>query len=346
MPLFGLDIGRGSLKVMELKTTKKSTTILGYGTTNFDTDAIENGVIVDPKTIAVAVRDLFMHKLVGRIDARRVAMTIPAYRTFSRSIQVPKLTDKELQEAVHLEIEQYVPVPLEELYLDYNTTSQAGDKLEVFVVAVPRKIVDSYLALAGKLGLEVVLLEPTTVSCARFFSKDKQSDVTTIIIDFGSLTANVSIFEKTILATSTAPTGGSVFTDAIRDKLLVSQEEAGFIKTKYGLEKSLLQKKIAEAIDPALQKLVAEIHRMMRYYEDRYGTGKRINQVVILGGGGNIPGLGDHLTDLIKVPVRTLNHPWALFEFDGLAQPAPPDRLMYVTVAGLSLVSPKEVFLP
>jgi type IV pilus assembly protein PilM len=345
MPLFGLDIGRGTLKVMQLDAGKRGTSIVGYGTANFDIHALDNGVITDPKAIAVPIRDMFRSHLIGNISARRVAMSIPAYRTFSRSIQVPKLSEKELEEAVQLEIEQYVPIPLDELYLDFNTTSQTGDKYELFVVAVPRKIVDSYLLLAQKLGLETVLIEPTTASCARFFAKDRQSDMTTIIIDFGSLTANVSVFEKTILATTTAPTGGMVLTEAIRDTLRVSIEEAGFIKTKYGLNASMVQKKIIEALDPVLAKLIAEIRRMQRYYTDHYSSNKAIEQIVILGGGANVPGLGEHLTDTMKIPVRTINHPWALFDSDGLALPMSPDRLMYATVAGLSLAQPKEVFM-
>jgi type IV pilus assembly protein PilM len=168
--------------------------------------------------------------------------------------------------------------------------------------------------------------------------------VPSLIIDFGSLTADICIVDKTVLATSTVPAGGLVFTEAIRNKLQITLEEAGDIKTKYGLDVSKVQKEVAAALQEPLEQLVTEIRRMLRYYEERYGPDKHIGQIVILGGGANMPGLGDYLTDVLKVPTRTHNHPWALFEHDGLKPPIPADRLMYVTVAGLALMKSGEVF--
>ena len=82
---------------------------------------------------------------------------------------------------------------------------------------------------------------------------------------------------------------------------------------------------------------------MNRYYEERYGAERTISQVVILGGGGNMPGLGDYLTQALRMPVRSQN-PWNLLDYKGLEAPTGPDRLMYATVAGLSLLRPKDVF--
>lgn len=343
-PLFGFDIGNGSLKVMQLESTRTGLAIVGYGTTTFDRKSFDNGVIQDHKAVSTAIRNLFKYQLVGEITTNRIAMGIPSYRTFTRLIQLPKLSDSELHEAVQLEVEQYVPRPLEELYLDYTTTRQTADSRELFVVATPKKIVDSHLALARSLGLETVSIEPAITACARLFARDKRSQTTTVIIDIGSLTADISIFDKSILATSTVPAGGLVFTDAIKKRLNINQEEAGFIKTKYGLDTNVAQKEVKEALYPALQRIITEVRRMIRFYEERYRPESHIDQIVMLGGGANMPGLAEYLTDQLKAPVRTHNHPWAIFDAAGHKPPAPADRLMYVTAAGLGLLNPKEVF--
>jgi type IV pilus assembly protein PilM len=346
-PVFGLDIGHGTLKVMQLEDLKKKTRISGYGIAKFDIHAIDDeGVIVDYKPIATAMRDLFKRHLVGQITTRRAAIALPSYRTFSRSIQLPKLNDSELHDAVALEVEQYIPIPMQDLYLDYMVTARSATNMELFVVAVPKKIVDSYLVLAKALGLEVVLVEPAMASCARLFANDSQSDVPAVIIDFGSLTADISIYNKNILATGTVAAGGLVFTEAISKSLRITLEEAGDIKTKYGLDVSKVQKEVRKALDPSLQKMVTEIRRVLRYYDERYAGKNTIGQVIMLGGGSNMPGLGNYLTDELKMPVRTQNHPWASFEHEGVRPPAEADRLMFATVAGLSLLDPEEVFRP
>jgi len=224
-PLFGLDIGHGSIKVMQvadmagkpLRGTHPK--VIGYGFTTFDKSAQEDGVIVQPEVIAKAALDLFQHHLTGDITTRRVALAIPTYRTFTRSLQLPKLKTKELAEAVQLEAEQYISMPLEELYLDYEITRQTEENLELFVVAVPQTIVDSYLDLAQLLGLEAVVLEPTLSSSGRLFSVDEQSDVATFIIDFGSLSSDISVFDQHVLATATVQGGGVNFTTSIKNKL-------------------------------------------------------------------------------------------------------------------------------
>lgn len=347
--LFGLDIGHGSLKVMQVSdgaadNLKKKPTIVGYGTTAFDSSAIDDGILVKPELIAEAMLDLFKHRLIGDISTRRVAMTIPSYRSFSRSMQLPLLPKKEMDEAVRLEAEEYIPLPSDQLYLDYMITSQSKDLCNLFAVAVPKKMVDSYLVLAQMAGLEAVLIETTMAAAARLFARDKFSDVTSVIIDFGSLSSDISIFNQATLVTGTVPAGGLIFTRAIRDSLQVTDAEAGVIKTKYGLSSSKKQKEITDAVAPSLQKIIKEVRRMIRYYDDRFGTEKPIGQVIMLGGGANMPGLSDYLTSELRLPVRA-HDPWLHLDYDNLQTPSNPDKLMYATVTGLSLADPNEVFL-
>jgi len=350
-PLFGLDIGNGSLKVMQVSESQHASRaknhqqphVIGYGTVSFDKAAIDNGVVVQPEIIAKATTELFKQHLIGDITTNRVAMTIPAYRTFTRSIQLPQLKPKELQDAVLLEAEQYIPLPLDELYLDYQQIRQVKDQTEVLAVAVPKNIVDSYVELANILGLEAVLIETTMGASARLFSQDKQSDVPTVIIDFGSLSSDISVYDKGILAASTVPGGGQVFTNSIQEKLKVTPEEAQLIKTKYGLGLSKRQDEIKVALEPTLAQIVKEIRRMIRYYDEHYGSERPIKQLVTLGGGANMPGLSEYLTNALRLAVRSCD-PWQYLQYKGLQPPSNADKPMFATAAGLSLVPPKEVF--
>lgn len=363
-PLFGLDIGHGSLKVMQLaetplqpagqsksgKTAKpvaikgRRSKVIGYGFTRFDKAAQKDGVVVKPETIAQAALELFKHNLIGDITTNRVAVAIPAYRTFTRSLQLPKLPSKELREAVQLEAEQYISLPLEELYLDYDITKRTAEDIELFMVAVPRVIVDSYLNLAQILGLETVLIEPTLSSSGRLFSVDSNSDEPTFIIDFGSQSSDISIYDKHVLVTGTVQGGGEIFTNNIKSRLGVSNEAAGLIKTRYGLGVSKKQADIKEVLEPVLAQIVKEIRRMMRYYEERYGAERPIKQIITLGGGANMPGLSDYFINSLRVAVRHTD-PWEYFDYKGLEPPETADRPMYATVAGLSMAQSRKLFL-
>jgi type IV pilus assembly protein PilM len=342
-PVFGFDLGHGSLKVMQVDGNHSIPKLLGYGTTAFDPSAAKEGVILKPEVIAQSVQKLFKDHLIGTINTKRVAVSIPAYRAFSRSMQLPRLKSNELDEAVRLEVEQYIPIPLEELYYDYRITHQTDEQTELFAVAIPKEIVDSYLVLMRLMGLETVVVETTMAAAARLFANSKHSDLATVIMDLGSLSSDISIFHNEVLVTGTVGAGGLVFTNSLRDKLGVSEDEAATIKTKYGLANSKKQTDIRQALEPNLQLILKEIERMMRYYEERYGNQQKIGQVVVLGGGANMPGLSDYFTGKLRLPVRT-HDPWNYLDFKGMQPPSEPDHLMYATVAGLALLKPKEVF--
>lgn len=349
-PLFGLEIGHGSMKVMQVSADTASTNgkhvaprLIGYGATTFDTKAQKDGVMIQPEIAAKSALELFRSHLVGDITTKRVAMAIPAYRTFTRSLRLPKLKPKELDEAVQLEAEQYIPLPLDDLYLDYDVVGEIDGTIELFAVASPRNIVDSYLDLARILGLETVLIEPTLESLGRLFSLDSQSDVPAIIINLGSVSSDISIFDRKVLITGTVQGGGEDFTSSIEKKLGVTPREAAVIKTRYGLGVSKKQADIKEALEPILREIVKEIRRMVRYYTERYGSKRPIEQVITLGGGANMPGLDEYLTEALHLAVRH-SDPWQYLDYKGLQPPHASDRPMYSTAAGLSLVKPREVF--
>jgi Tfp pilus assembly PilM family ATPase len=108
-PIFGFDIGHGSLKVMQIERDGKKGRVVGYGTAVFDGSAINDGIITNHAAIAKATQELFKGKLIGDITTHRTVVAIPSYRTFSRLISLPPLTGKELKEAVELEAAQYIP---------------------------------------------------------------------------------------------------------------------------------------------------------------------------------------------------------------------------------------------
>jgi type IV pilus assembly protein PilM len=342
-PVFGLDIGFSSLKVMQIDWVGKKQIVTGYGVTSFEPGTIEEGVIADPEALAKVAYELFNKHLIGEITSRRVAIAIPASRTFNRTITLPKLKNKELADAVRLEAEQYIPVPIDDLYMDYSLISQSEKEIELLAVAVPKKIVDSYLMFAKLLGLNVVTLETTIGAAGRLFVQAEQSDVPTVLIDLGSLSSDITIYDKGLIVTGTAPGGGDSFTNLIAEKLKVSKQEAHIIKTKYGLGVSKKQKEITESLSPVLEQLLKELLRMLRYYEERSQSDRKIAQIVTMGGGANMPGLSEYMTNQLRLPVRMCD-PWQHLEFSGLQPPNTIEKSMYVTVAGLALINPKEIF--
>jgi type IV pilus assembly protein PilM len=342
-PLFGLDIGHNSLRVMQLDLGHKMPRLKGYGSVSFDSAAIAHGVIVKPELISKAAVHLFSKALVGDIGTSRVAVSLPANYAFTRAVRLPKMGPDELAEAVQTEAEQYITGHAENLYLDYVILRTDNEGIEVFIVAMPKAIVDSYLTLTRMLGLEAVLFDTSIGASARLFALDPQSSVPSLLIDFGTGSTDITVFNNGLVVLGTVAFGGDDITEAISRKLNVTPGEALVLKSRYGLSASVVQKQVEAAIAPSLDLLIKEIRRTIRYYEQHYTKEHPIGQIITMGGGANMPGLADFLTDRLRLPARSFD-PAPYIDFGHLRHFYNADRTSYVTAAGLAIANPSEVF--
>jgi type IV pilus assembly protein PilM len=343
-PMFGFDIGRSSIKLMQIEQKNKRSVVVGYGTATFDMTAVKDGVIVNPEEIIKTAHELIEKHIVGKLTTRRVAVSLPNAFSFSRVINLPKMNHADLSSAVQLEVDQSIPLGIEELYYDYSIAQVLEDGgFEVQIVACPRDIIDSYLVVFEALGLEVALVESNISAVTRIVVHAEAHDVSTLIVDIGSTACDLSIYDgSAIRATGTVDCSGERITQHIADALGVSLQQAHSIKTRYGLELSKKQEKIIKAVEPELNKLVNEIRKVMRYFADRDSKGNPIGQIIILGGGANLPGLSTHITDRTRVPTR-LCAPWNNISFDKLQPPHELETTLYTTASGLSMISPEDL---
>lgn len=344
-PLFGLDIGHASLKVLQMESAAgKAGSVTGYGLSGFDAGAIQNGVITDPEAIAKAMHELFEQKLVGKITSQRVACSLPTAHTFSRPMTIPSTNHKEIIEAINLEAEQYIPIPLDNLYLDYEMISQDQQNTEVLMVAASKNIVDSYFKVLDMLNLQPVAFEPSINAASRLLQmQGVLKSEPTIIIDIGSVTTDIAVFDKTLLVASTVNSGSDNITQLISQGLHLTPKQANDIKNEFGIAFSDRQQRIIDATKPMLDNLVHELQKSIRYYAERAAkSGSKITQMVIVGGGSVMPGLTQYLAKEVRLTVQPAE-PWQNISFGDLPVPGEVERAVYITAAGEAILSPQEV---
>jgi type IV pilus assembly protein PilM len=342
-PLFGFDIGHGTIKVMQLGFDHKVLRLIGFGSAKFHPEAIKDGVIVKPEIIAEAATNLFKHNMTGIINTNRVAVSLPASRAISRAVRLPKMSAKDIDQAVQTEVEQYIPGQLDNFHLDHTTLREDAEGIELLVVAMPKLVVDSYLTFTHLLGLEAVLFDTAIGASVRLFALEKESDIPSVLVDFGATSTDITVFNHGLIVTGTIAFGGDHTTNTISNKLNVTYEEAIMLKSRYGLSPSVVQGQITAAMEPSLGLLIKEIRRAIRYYEQRYSKEPPIGQVITMGGGANMPGLTDYLIDKLRLPVRPFD-PALHIDFGLLRHFDNADRMSYATAAGLAVANPAEVF--
>src|SRR5688572_4108200 len=195
-PVFGLDVGRTTIKIAQVRQVRDGVQVVGYAYAKFDESATQNGEVVKPDLVVNTIHDLFKRSLVGKISSNRIVASVPIAHIFTRILQLPKLDDKDLAEAVRLEAEQYIPVASQNLYIDYRplpvAATPAGKKpaapstQPVLMVAVPKPIVTSYLRVFNQLGLEIEVIEPNMFANLRVIDFTLPLPGAKLVIDFGA----------------------------------------------------------------------------------------------------------------------------------------------------------------
>ena len=344
-PMFGLDIGSQTVKFIQLEAHQKHATVKAYGSIATDKNIMQDGVVTNIPKAAELVDSLLAKSAKGSLTTNRVVMSIPVSHVFTRVIGFPVMSKKELDSAMQLEVEQSVPIPAKNLYYDYETNeTDDPDNVLVRMVAAPKAIVDSYVSVCDLLGLDLGLIQTNIKAdaqlCMRY--EDLVPGSPYIIVDVGGDSIDVGILDSTLRLTGTVEEGGNSLTEAIAKELHVSTEKAKQIKVRQGISAGKQQEKIKAAVQPILDKVVLEIKRMVRFYQQRIKEGSEISQILIVGGGANMPGLGDHLTNEIYTPTR-VSAPWGShISFGKLEPPEHADLPRFLTCAGLALASDEE----
>ena len=342
-PLIGLDISQTGVKVMAIDP--KRWLVLGYGSLDLDPLKVQASLEnPDDTYLADNIRALLKQNIVGSLNSDHVAIGLPTGRTYSRTFTLPASEEKHIASAVEVEVDQYIPIPLSSLYLDYDIIERNKDSVTVIMSAVPRTLVDTCLAAVRSAGLQPLVAEPSINAVARVLEATEEGHLSTLIIDIGAASTDIAILDGGVIrVTGSIGIGGNTFTLDIAKKLNIALENAHQYKVLNGLAPGPRQAKITMALAPSLGRIATEVRKVIRYYNERIATDRKIEQVLIVGGGANVPGVGDYFTNELVMPARVAV-PWQKLDFGHLAEPNKQFRPRYIAVAGLANVSPEEVW--
>lgn len=342
-PIIGLDISQTGIKVMAVDPKKWD--VLGYGSIDLDPVKVQKSLEGDDPYLANNISSLLSDKLIGELPSNHVVLGVPTSRTFSRTFTVPIKAESTLADAVEIEVDQYIPVPITSLYVDYAIIERGKEELTVIMAAVPKTLVDNSMSAVVNAGLRPIMIEPGINAVARVLEATEEGHLPTLIVDIGPASTDIAVLDGgAIRVSGGVGLGGNTFTLDIAKKLNVTLENAHQLKVLNGLSAGPRQAKITSALQPSLQRIMTETRKVIRYYNDRLiSDDSKLEQVLVVGGGSNVPGIGDYFTNELVMPARVAS-PWQKLNFGKLPQPSKQFRPRYITVAGLASISPKEIW--
>ncbi len=331
---FGLDIGSSAIRLVELKHHGGNPVLVTMGEVAVEGNITTSDSTNDRPKVSALVRKLVQD---SGVSTKNVVASLPSAKVFASVISTPNLSDSELDSAVRYQADEYIPMALDQVKLDWARVGEGAtaDHVEVLLVAAPNTITDRYTAILEGAGLEILALETDGVALSRAMVKPASLPV--LILDFGSSNTSIIIVAGgTPRLIRSVPVGGNVLCRVVAQALGLDDTQAQQFVYKFGLTQSKLEGEVLKSLKPSVDSLIADVSKSITFFAERSPQSK-LEKIVLTGGSSKLPELPTYLANAVGLPVE-IGNPWQNVSYPAKLQ----DQLAagaasYAVAAGLGL---------
>lgn len=338
-PLIGLDIGYDTLKIVQLNRRANPPKLMAYNAAAIPPKAMTAKDIDHSHEIADIISKTMAQANLHRIRGKYTVSGLPESRVFTKIIDIPIMSEAEMGHAIPHEASRHIPLPLSDIYLDYQPLNLRNSQGEsVLIVAAPKVLVDKYLKILKLAGLELIALETKPIAAGRALIHPQETNPS-LIIDIGAEATGISVFDQgTIKFTYTIPHGGHTFTKAIANYLSKDFNQAEKIKRQCGISSKCKYGDTIKALKPILGDILEEIGNAINFYEKRAKPARQIDKIRICGGGANTKGLPDYIYNNLANGIKVvIGNPFTNLNQRSVRRFPPQEVLRFTTAVGLAL---------
>jgi len=308
--VLGIDIGTTSIKTVELIEEKGRIKLKNYGeyippSSKRELLPVETGFVsFFEEGIANIIREVIKE---AKIKAKNLVLSLPVFSSFFTLIELPLMDPKEIPAAIKFQAYQYIPVPIEEVVLNWVIIEEREalleNKIQVLLVAVPKDIIEKYIKIVKILGFNLRALEVESFAEVRALAREGGP---IIIVNIGGRTTNVTVVENGFIRVChNLDLSGFDLTKTLSKKMNISFERAEeFQKTK-GLTKEI-DTLVAPILIPVIDKIIFGVKGAINSYLSK-NPQKKIQKIILSGGVGNMLGLTDYFSSKFSLKVERAN---------------------------------------
>lgn len=334
---FGLDIGTTSIKVVWFSEQKEGLLLSAALSAPTPLKGMLSESPQDLEMMAQAIKQIVEE---GKIATPYVNVALPENQVYTKVIDMPALSDKELSSAIYWEAEQHIPVPLPNITLDWKVLerpkeTQAEEKMRVLLVGAPTALLTKYQKILGMAGLTIASMETEILSAIRaLISKESPN---TLIAQIGAVNTSLAIVKSGIVVfVYSVPTGGVAISRAIAADFGFTTDQAEAYKKTYGVSKEVLEGKIGKTAQPILMSIISEIKKALAFYNEKYKNDAAVKQVLLSGGTAKLPGVDAFFAEAIGIEAVVAN-PWTVLGSQNVAKEILDNATDYTIAVGLAL---------
>ena len=318
--VLSIDIGSSSIKVVVGKLDKNNIVLDNAFMIPMAEDLFKDGQFYD----ALKVKHILEEALqVNKVRTRTAICTLESSTIITREVVLPLAKPQELKEMVGYEIQQYLPIELDQYIIQYKQLEELreGDTKHVhlLVAALPKTIVESYLTLLESLNLKPLALDVHSNAITKLISPtceinggDTITDKTAAIVDLGHNQINVSILDNgNFRFNRLLNMGGKDIDHNLASFLDLSLGEARIKKVDCrDISKSMgeynEESRLLNIIKSSVDTWIDDIERIFKYHMTR-STGNKVDVIYLYGNSSNLNGMDTYMEEAFNIPVKRIN---------------------------------------
>jgi type IV pilus assembly protein PilM len=313
--LVGLDIGSHSIKVVQLHARDTGPVLLNFGIATLPGQAHTEGKAAKPEAVAGVVLALMRNLAVKE---KSVAASISGHEVISKKVELPIMTEAELENRMQYELGQFIPYSINEVDVDYQILDLAKDRpnfMEVLLVAAQKETVSDHVNLVRLCDLHAQVIDVDYFAlCNAFEAMHGFGEKSIALIDIGASKAIMNIICRGFpVFTRGISIGGRQITEKIEDHFGVPLEDAERIKLGEISSKVRLDE-LEEIFVNVIKNWVSECRKAINLFHTNFPEYK-IEEVYLSGGSCRIPGLDKVFKENLEAEVSIFN-PLAELEYD------------------------------
>jgi type IV pilus assembly protein PilM len=300
----GLDVGSTAVRAAEVALGGGQPSLVRAAQVPLAAGAVQNGEVREPQVVTEAIRELWQR---GGFKTRQATLGVGNQRAVVREVTVPALPPKELSQALPFQIQELIPIPLEDAVLDHDVLDefdQEGTRmLRLLVVAAQRTMVTTMVDAATQAKVEPVGVDLVPFALIRSVGQgdglnlDESGMGGEAIVDVGADVTNICVHERGVARfVRILPSGGRDVTRALADALSVTEEEAESLKWGQPVEGAPSPAEVQSIVDRRAGVLVDEIRSSLDFYRAQMPDSE-VTRVLVTGGGSKLPGFVERLRD-------------------------------------------------
>lgn len=305
----GVDIGSTAVRVAEV-VPGDVPVLVRAGQVPLPPGAVEAGEVRQPDLVAQALRELWS---TAKVKARQVYLGVGNQRVVVREIALPWLPEKELRASLGFQVQEFIPMAVEEAVLDFDVLGEAEQggrrMVRILLAAAHKPMIDALVQAATGAKLQPLGIDLAPFAVVRAVGiSDEALDLERVgdeaIIDVGAHITVICVHDRgTTRFVRILPSGGRDITLAIARGLGVEDEVAERLKRGEEVEDGPSLEDVRRIATTRLGAFVDEVRSSLEFYAAQV-PGARIARVLAVGGGSKLEGFMDVLRERIPVPVE------------------------------------------